>query len=345
MKQAILYKKLTGKKVECTACSHRCKITEGKTGICGVRQNIKGKLYLLVYGRVVSANIDPIEKKPLYHFLPGSRSFSIGTFGCNFRCKNCQNFDISQIMGLKGQVEKYGQINWGIELAPKDIVLKAKENHCQSIAYTYNEPTIWAEYALEIMKIAKAAGLKNIWVSNGFMTDATFKMIAPYLDAINIDIKSYDDKFYRENCGAHLKEVLETCQRVVRKKIHLEVTTLIIPTLSDDEKMLRRLAHFIKTKLGAEVPWHISAFSGAISWKLQHLSDTSLEKLRKIYEIGKKEGLKNVYVGNVIADSLENTFCPKCHSVVIRRVGYNIKNMLKSDRCPNCNSKIAGIWQ
>ncbi len=344
MKKVLLYQKLPSDRVACAACAHRCKIAEGQTGICGVRQNINGKLNLLVYGRAVSANIDPIEKKPFYHFLPGSRAFSIGTFGCNFRCANCQNFDISQILGHKGKIKFYHQINWGEKLAPSEAVRLAKKTGCRSIAYTYNEPTIWVEYALDIMKMARKAGLKNVWVSNGFMTAQTLQKIAPHLDAINIDIKSFDDKFYRTNCGARLAPVLATCRRVVKHRIHLEITTLVIPTLSDNEKMLEKLALFIKKELGKNVPWHISAFSGAISWKLQHLPDTTLSKLKKIHLIGKSAGLNHVYVGNVVADSLENTYCPKCQKIVIERFSYNVENVLKKNKCPHCQTKIAGIY-
>ncbi|MBU0619771.1 MAG: AmmeMemoRadiSam system radical SAM enzyme [Patescibacteria group bacterium] len=299
MKTTFLYKPLKDKTVLCLACCHRCKISEGKTGICGVRQNIGNKLKLLVFNKAAAINIDPIEKKPFYHFLPASKTFSIGTFGCNFRCLNCQNYDISQILNHKGDVDYYSKINFGKNLSPVKAIQEAKKTGCKSIAYTYNEPTIWAEYALEIMKRAKKEGLCNIWVSNGFMSEKTFNAISPYLDAVNIDIKSFSDKFYRQNCGARLDPILENCRRVKKKKIHLEITTLIIPTISDNEKMLKQLAKFIKQDLGADVPWHISAFFGEISWKLQHIPETSVSQLKKIYQIGRDAGLHYVYIGNV----------------------------------------------
>lgn len=342
MKIAVLYKKLAKESVECSACAHRCRIKPGKTGLCGVRRNFEGKLCLLTYGRAIALQVDPIEKKPFFHFLPGSKAYSIGTLGCNFRCRNCQNFDISQIFGYKGKVGFYDKIDWGQKLSAKEAVRQAKEFDCQSIAYTYNEPTIWAEYALSIMKPAKKAGLKNVWVSNGFMTRETLDLIVPYLDAINVDIKSFDDEFYVRNCGARLKPVLETCQRLVEKKIHLEITTLIIPTLSDQQEMLGELAKFIKIKLGADIPWHLSAFSGMVSWQLQDLSETPLKTLEAAYKIGKKEGLKNIYLGNVATDGLENTYCFKCGEIVIKRNGYSVTNHCQEGKCPKCQTKIMG---
>lgn len=298
MKESILYKKLKSKNVRCRTCSHFCLIAPGKRGICGVRENIEGKLYFLAYGRAIAANIDPIEKKPLYHFLPGTKTFSISTIGCNLRCANCQNWQISQFpknaKANREMVERSGE-----NLPPKEIVRLAKEFNCPSVSFTYTEPTIFLEYALDTMKLAQNAGLKNIWVSNGYMSPEALEKIIPYLDAINVDIKSLDQKFYRESCGARLEPVLENCRAIVKNKIWLEITTLVIPTLSDDEKMLHKIAKFIKNELGESVPWHLSAFSGEISWKLGHLPSTPSEKVRKAVEIGKAEGLKNVYMGNV----------------------------------------------
>lgn len=298
MKESILYEKLKDKNVRCKTCGHSCVVALGKRGICGVRENIDGKLYLLVYGRAIAANIDPVEKKPLYHFLPRTTTFSIATVGCNFRCGNCQNWTISQF-GKSSDTTPEIIEESGESLPPEKVVELAKENNCPSISYTYTEPTIFLEYALDTMKLAKKAGLKNIWVSNGFMSKETLKLAIPYLDAINIDLKSFDDKFYRENCGARLAPILENCREIVKNKIWLETTTLIIPTLSDEEKMLEKIARFIKNELGDFVPWHVSAFSGAISWKLRHLPETPIEKIRKACGIGKKAGLKHVYAGNI----------------------------------------------
>jgi pyruvate formate lyase activating enzyme len=298
MKESLLYEKLENRAVKCKTCSHFCLIAPEKRGVCGVRENVDGKLYFLAYGRAIAANIDPVEKKPLYHFLPGTFTFSFATVGCNFRCGNCQNWQISQLPKdpkiTREMIEQSGE-----DLPPEKIIELAKENDCPSISYTYTEPTIFLEYALDTMKLAKRAGLKNIWVSNGFMSAETFELVAPYLDAINIDIKSFEEKFYRENCGARLAPVLENCKRAVKNKIWLETTTLIIPTLSDDEEMLEKIAKFIKNELGEKVPWHVSAFSGAISWKLKDLPATPVEGVKKAVEIGERVGLKNVYTGNI----------------------------------------------
>jgi len=343
MKECLNYNKLDDKKVHCYACSHKCSISDGKTGLCGVRQNIKGTLYSLVYEKAIAVNIDPVEKKPLFHFLPGTYAYSFGTLGCNFRCKNCQNYDISQIFNKKGETAKYDSIKWGIPLSPKDIVKDAIKHNCESIAYTYTEPTIFLEYALDTMKLAKKSGLKNVWVSNGFMSEETLDLIMPFLDAINIDIKSFDDSFYMENCGGRIEPILENCKRLSREKIWLEITTLIIPSLSDDLKMLEKIASFIKTELGYYVPWHISAFSGAISWQLKHIQDTPIETIKKTYQIGKKTGLKYIYGGNVWDPKLENTYCPKCGKLLIERIGYKINRFDKKGKCA-CGKKISGIF-
>lgn len=343
MKECLNYKKIDEKRIQCQNCHHFCIVKDGQVGLCGVRQNLSGKLYLMVYGKAVAINIDPIEKKPLFHFLPGSKTFSLGTLGCNFRCANCQNFDISQIYGLKGQVDKYVKVNWGYRLSPDEVVRQAKVNNCSSIAYTYNEPTIFLEYALDIMKSARKAGLKNVWVSNGFMSDQALDLIIPYLDAINVDIKSFADKFYQQNCDARLEPVLENCKRLVLAGVWTEITTLIIRTLSDDGEMLRHIARFIKAELGDFVPWHVSAFSGAISWKLQNLPDTPLVKIKRAYEIGKEEGLKYVYAGNIWEKDFESTYCSNCNELIIERKIYDVSRYDKSGECVKCGQKIQGI--
>lgn len=340
MKECVNYQKIDAHTLECQTCSHFCKIKKGRTGICGIRKNIGGKLYLLVYGKAAAVNIDPIEKKPFFHFLPGTETYSLGTVGCNFRCANCQNYDISQIYNLKGATSEYEKINWGYDLTPKEIVNGALESGCESIAYTYNEPTIFVEYCLDTMKLARKKGLKNIWVSNGFMSDKTLDLVIPFLDAINVDIKSFDDNFYKSNCGAKLNPVLKNCKRLAKEKVWLEITTLIIPSLSDDKKILSQIARFIKNELGDFVPWHISAFSGIISWKLRNLSGTSLETVKKVRQIGIKEGLKYVYAGNIWGQETKNTFCPSCGKTVIERIGYEIRMMDKSGKCPYCKRKI-----
>jgi len=292
MKEACLYKKLSGKKVQCQTCNHYCLIENGKTGICSVRKNIEGKLYSLVYGKACALNIDPIEKKPLFHFLPGTWTLSLATVGCNFRCANCQNWQISQMPRLSGKVE-------GEEISPEKIVEIAKRNNLPSISYTYTEPTIFSEYALDIMKLAKENGLKNIWVSNGFWSKELFDLISPYLDAVNIDLKSFDDNFYAKYCGGKLQPVLETLKRIKSKKIWVEITTLIIPGLNDSEENLKKIALFIKKELGAEIPWHISRFFGSVSWKLKNIPDTPVKTLKLAEKIARKTGLKNIHIGNI----------------------------------------------
>ena len=333
MKESYLYKKLADKKVQCQNCAHYCVIKNGKRGICGVKENRDGKLYSLNYGKIAALNIDPIEKKPLFHFLPGSYSLSLATVGCNFRCKNCQNWDISQMPQLTGRIE-------GQDFSPKKIIETALKNHLPSISYTYTEPTIFSEYALDIMKLAKKEGIKNCWISNGFWSKELFELISPYLDAANIDLKSFEDEFYLENCGGRLQPVLDTLKRIKDKNIWLEVTTLVIPTLNDKEKIFQNIADFIKKELGSEVPWHITKFSGAFSWKLQNLPETPVETLRTAYEIGKKVGLKYVYTGNVPGIPNEDTFCPRCGALMIDRTGYLIRRYDKNGKCAKCGQDL-----
>ena len=334
MKEALLYKKLDNQKVQCNLCAHHCVIAEGKRGICGARENQDGKLYTLVYGKAVAKGIDPIEKKPFFHFLPGSFSFSFSTAGCNFQCKSCQNWDISQGPRLSD-----GKI-LGEDLEPEKIVSEAIESKCQSIAYTYTEPTIFMEYALTAMKIAKEKGLKNVWVSNGFMAEETLEIIAPYLDAINIDLKSFSDEFYQKYCGARLQPVLDSLKRIKEKKIWLEVTTLIIPTLNDSEKELKKIADFIKKELGEETSWHISQFCGEISWKLQDFPTTPVKTIEMACKTGKSAGLKYVYSGNIPGFYWENTYCPKCKELMISREGYSIIRFDKNGHCSKCGESL-----
>ena len=298
-----------------------------------MRENIDAKLYALNYRRAIALNIDPIEKKPFFHFLPGSHSLSVATVGCNLRCLNCQNWDISQDFKSKREIP-------GQDLSPEQIVNTALKNKLPSISYTYTEPTIFLEYALDTMRLAKKAGLKNNFVSNGFMSPEAAKMIIPYLDAINIDIKSFSEEFYRKICGARLQPILDTAKLMKKSGIWVEITTLVIPTLSDSEKMFKDIAKFIKKELGAETPWHLSQFSGLISWQLQHLPDTPVETLKMAYEIGKEAGLKYVYTGNVPGIPSEDTFCPKCNTLVIDRTGYTVSRHDEKGKCPKCGADL-----
>lgn len=333
MKEAYLYRKLLNKKVQCRTCAHYCVLSPNQRGKCGVRENIDGKLYSLVYGKAVAINVDPIEKKPFFHFLPGSQSLSIATVGCPLFCKNCQNWTISQEPKLTGKIE-------GEDVLPEEIVGMAKKYKLPSISYTYTDPIAFLEYALDTMKLAKKAGLKNCWVTNGFLSKEALDLIAPYLDAANVDLKGFTEKFYQEICGGRLKPVLETLKRMKEKKIWIEITTLIIPTLNDDEKTFKAIANFIKKELGEETPWHITQFCGAISWRLKNLADTPVETLEKAYQIGKKAGLKYVYTGNVPGHQGEDTICPQCGALAIDRMNYIIHRYDKNGKCPKCGTDL-----
>jgi len=333
MKEAYLYEKLKNKRVKCLNCAHYCLIENGKRGICGVRENEEGKLYSLVYNKAVALHVDPIEKKPFFHFLPGSYSLSLATMGCPFSCENCQNWDISQGPKINGKIE-------GENISPKEVIKIARKYKVPSISYTYTDPIAFSEYALDTMKLARGAGIKNCWVSNGFWSKELFEMIYPYLDAANIDLKSFDDDFYIKHAGGRLQPILDTLKRIKEKQIWLEITTLVIPTLSDSEKTLKNIARFIKENLGKETPWHITQFSGALSWKLQHIPDTSVETLKTAYQIGKEIGLDYVYTGNVFGLRTEDTFCPHCGALVIERRGYLIKRLDKNGKCPKCGLSL-----
>lgn len=333
MKEARFYTQ-SGANLKCELCNHFCLIAPNKTGICRARLNSGNKLYSLVYGHPVAVNIDPVEKKPLFHFQPGSSTFSIGTYGCNFICANCQNWDISQARKIE---EKVNDLPY---LSPERIIEEAIGNECLSISYTYNEPTIFAEYALDIMKLAKQNELKNILVSNGYMSPSFLEEAIPYLDAANIDLKSMDEKFYLQNCGAKLKPILNNLIQLKQDQVHLEVTTLIIPEYTDDMEMLHSLADFIVTELNDDTPWHISKFSPSISWKLKKLPSTSDDIMYEAYEIGKDAGLKYVYVGNLPGDQKENTYCPKCSELAIRRFGFEIERLDNNGRCIECDKNL-----
>ena len=335
MKEAMFYEKLDDKVVKCNLCSHRCSgIADSKRGICGVRENRDGKLYSLVYGRVAARSVDPIEKKPLFNFLPGSRSYSIATVGCNFRCDNCQNFDISQLPKERGIIV-------GQDVSPEMIVSSAKRNNCESIAYTYSEPTIFFEYAYDIAKLASKEGIKNVFVTNGYITPEALREISPYLDAANIDLKSFSDEFYRKNCGARLKPVLDSIRLYKSLGIWTEITTLIIPSLNDSEEELRKIAEFIK-EVGEETPWHITQFYP--TYKLIDQPRTPVTTLRKARQIGLEAGLRYVYEGNVPGENGENTYCHNCGKLLIRRFGYSIQeNKIKNSACTYCGTKIDGV--
>ncbi len=330
----MFYEKLEENMVHCHLCGHHCRVNEGKRGICGVRENINGTLYSLVYGKLVANAVDPIEKKPLFHFLPGSKAYSIATVGCNFRCLNCQNYDVSQMPKPQKPVR-------GNDVTSEEIVEAAKHSRCESIAYTYTEPTIFFECAYDTAKLASKEGIKNTFHTNGYITEEPLRTIAPYLDAANIDLKSLSDEFYRRTCGARLEPVLNAIKLFKELGIWIEITTLVISTLNDSDDNLRRIAEFIKG-LDEGIPWHVTRFYPA--YELLNLSPTPLETLDKTREIGQKVGLKYIYQGNMPGEG-ENTYCHNCGKLLIRRQGYQItKYKIKDSKCPYCNTKIEGVW-
>lgn len=290
MQEAILYQKLPDLMVKCDVCSHRCTIKEGFRGICGVRENQKGILYALNYGKTVASAIDPIEKKPLYHFLPGTKIYSFATVGCNFRCDWCQNFEIAQSPKPMKPVE-------GIEITPIQHVEKAMQYGCPSIAYTYSEPTIFLEYALDTMKLAHENKLKNVWVTNGFMTKETLDLIIPYLDAANVDYKGPNDGVYEKYCGGTAEPIMENLKYLKQAGVHLEITTLVVPGVNDKYEQIEKIAKYIANEVGVDVPWHVSRFFPA--WKMLDTEITPLKTLKMAKEIGEKVGLKYIHVGNV----------------------------------------------
>ncbi len=328
MKETLFYRKLNAKKVKCETCSHFCIINNDCTGKCGVRKNIDGKLYLTSYQKIAALNIDPIEKKPFFHFLPGSKTLSVASEGCSLFCKNCQNWELSQ--SVKKREPK------GKNITEKELINLARKSKTPSISYTYTDPTSFYEFTLRAMKIAKSESIKNCFVTHGFMSKKTLLNVIPFLDAVNIDIKSFSNKFYVENCGAMLRPVLDNVVLLKKSNIWTEITTLVIPTLSDSKKMLTSLANFIYKKLGSETPWHISRFSGGYSYKLKEVKDTSKETLKMAYDIGIDAGLKYVYIGN-IDSNYQNTYCPNCKMINIKRDFYSLKRYDNEGKCIKCN--------
>ncbi len=330
----MFYESLNGK-VTCHLCNHNCAIKEGRRGICGVRENREGKLYSLVYGNSVAAGIDPIEKKPFFNFFPGSTAYSIATAGCNFRCLNCQNWEISQM-----PKSKEGKIV-GEPLLPEKIVANTKSKGCKSIAYTYTEPTIFFEYAYDTAKLAHEEGIKNVFITNGYTSRAAIKEIAPFLDGANIDLKGFSEDFYHKVCGSKLQPVLDNISLYKELGIWIEVTTLVIPGNNDDAHQLKKIAGFIKN-VGEDIPWHITAFYPA--YKLLGVPPTPVESLRKARNIGMKAGLRYVYEGNIPNEGGENTYCYHCGELLIKRYGYEIReNEVLNGKCPKCTSQIDGI--
>lgn len=314
---------------QCDLCHHYCRIPPGRSGLCRVRKNIAGTLQALTWGRAVAQNADPVEKKPLYHFMPGSLTWSFWAPGCNFTCANCQNWQISQFIPDDETIPF---------ITPEQIVTNALQAGCSSISCTYTEPTIFAEYAIDVMKLSRQAGLRNIWVSNGYLSKNCLDAIRPWLDAVNVDLKSMDDAFYRRMCGARVAPVLDSLRQISRSGIHLEITTLLIPGHTDGQAMLERLAGFIAHEIGKETPWHVIPFYPDISWKMQDTPPTSAGTLENAVTIGLRAGLSYIYAGAYRYD----TRCTQCGTTLIAREpsfrGYRVERFDKEGICPACHA-------
>ncbi len=334
-KKAMLWDALEARVVRCRLCAHRCKILPDRFGICGVRGNDDGVLYTYAYGKIIASNVDPIQKKPFYHFLPGTDAYSIAAAGCNFKCSFCQNWEISQVVVKDGKLQ-------GKTAAPEQVVSEALKNKCRSISYTYTEPTVFFEYAHDISIIAKENGLKNSFVTNGFMSPEAIDKISPYLDAANIDLKFFKDGSYKKICNGRLEPVLESIRRMKEKGIWVEVTTLVIPGVNDSDEEMGNIADFL-SETGKEIPWHISRFHP--DHEFTQMPVTAVETLRRAAEIGKKAGLKYVYLGNM--HNPGDTVCSSCGAVLIERVDFKTRitqKFLKNGKCDLCGTRIEGVW-
>ena len=334
MKEAMFYEKLPDRKVVCHLCYHRCRIKEGNRGICGVRENQEGTLYSLVYRQLVSRNVDPIERIPLFHFAPGTRSLSIGTVGCNFQCNFCLNDHLSQMPRVSDHIP-------GENASPEEIVAMAQKTGCKSIAYDSTEPTIYFEYAYDIARLAVKEGLRNILVTNGYMTEETLQAIRPYLHAASVDLKAFREEFYKKYCGAKLEGVLRSLRAMKEMGVWIEITTLLIPGLNDTEEEIKNIARFIAS-LGNEIPWHINRLHPG--FKMLDCSRNSIRILERAKKIGNEAGLRYVYTRNTPGDWGEDTFCYLCGNLLVNRLGYTIlKKYIHDMKCANCGSPIDGI--
>jgi len=332
--EAILYEKGDDNQVHCRMCAHRCRILPGKRGICRVRENRGGTLYTLVYGKLVAEHVDPIEKKPLYHFLPGSVSYSVATAGCNLSCRHCQNYEISILSPNDTSIP--GQFR-----TVDEVVNKALASGCRSISYTYTEPTIFLEYALDCCRQGREAGLKNVFITNGFMTPEAIDMVTPCLDAANVDLKGATDDFYHQVCGARLEPVLETIRALYEAGVWIEVTTLLIPGLNDDERSLGFIAEFIAS-IDPLIPWHISRFFP--TYKMTDRPPTPMGSLRRAERAGRNEGLKYTYLGN-ISQGNDQTLCHNCGHLLLERSGFTLisSNLSQDGACPKCGTAFYGV--
>jgi pyruvate formate lyase activating enzyme len=334
-KEALFYKQLGKETVQCELCPRGCVIPEGRRGFCGVRENRNGTLYSLAYGKAVAVHLDPIEKKPFFHYLPRRNAFSIAAAGCNLKCKFCQNWEISQKLPEEAAYTF---------MPPDELVRKARESGSPVIAYTYTEPTIFFEYMLETAKLAQEQGLKNVLHSNGYINEEPLRLLIRYIDAANIDLKAFDDDYYAQMTGGTLQPVLRSLKILKETGVHLEITNLILPGYNDSEGQIRRMCLWIKENLGSDVPVHFSRFFP--TYKLAALNPTPVAVLEKIRQTAMDCGLKYVYIGNVAGHAGENTYCPKCNTIVVKRAGYIVTEInLIRGKCGVCGEKIEGVWE
>lgn len=339
IKEATLYRHLKKQYVQCTACEHFCAVEPGGMGRCGIRRNYDGGLYLVVYGQAAALHVDPVEKKPLFHFLPTRPILSLGTVGCNFQCQFCQNWEISQTGHLADPDARLGQA-----AMPADLVATCQRRGIPMLAYTYNEPTVFFEYAYDTARLAHAQGIRNVFVSSGFESLAALEMIEPYLDSINVDLKAFDDEFYRQVCGTRLKPVMRNIEHIVhRTRIWIEITTLLIPGLNDSQAELKDMAAWLAS-LSPDLPWHISAFHP--DYQMLDRPPTPHKTLMQAWEIGKEAGLNYVYVGNVHDHERESTYCPSCGQLLISRSWYSVSlHWTQPGLCHGCGAQIPGVWR
>lgn len=339
MKECILYDKLPNDKVKCNICQVRCVIREGTRGACYTRINKGGALYTLIYGLTSSVCVDPIEKKPLFHFYPGTQILSMGTRGCNFKCPGCQNWEISH--------DSPDELGRNMEkMSPLESIDATKQYGCQGIGWTYNDPSIWIEHTLEAAQYAKKEGLYTVYMTNGYSTPEALDEIGPYLTAYRVDIKAFSKESYRKISGlARFEEILDVTKRAKFKwNMHVEMVTNVTPTINDDEGLLRSIARWIKSDLGEFTPWHVTRFYPYLD--LSHIPPTPVKTLERAYDIGREEGLKYVYIGNLPGHPYEDTYCHNCGESVIRRRGFAVANAtLVSGKCPHCSTQIPGRWE
>ena len=333
--EARYYDKLPHRKIKCTLCPRECLIDDLERGYCGVRENRDGTYYTLVHARPCSWHADPIEKKPLFHFLPGTLAYSIATVGCNVECKFCQNWDISQ---LRPELAR------NYDMPPEEVVGFARQKRCRSIAYTYSEPVIFYEYMYDTAELGRTQGVRSVMISNGYIQAEPMRALCGVLDAVKIDLKAYTETFYRDVCAGKLKPVLDTLELLVEEGMWTEIVYLMIPTLNDDRRDIRKMCRWIRTALGPEVPVHFTRFHP--QYKLKNLPSTPVKTLDMAREIALDQGLHYVYVGNVPGHDGENTYCPNCGEIVIKRMGYFVQGMhVKDGKCGFCGNEISGVWE